>query len=164
MQARRRGRKPKVLRIPHDRAAAAAGEGPVSPPPEVAASDHATEHWHATVAALRSVGLWHRADAAVVARYAVTSALYGDCLRDIGRQGLHVVTGTGYRMPSPAATTAIKLANQLLALEQSLGLTPRSRARMKVVTGPEDDSDRLMAKLTGGGRLSSAEWARLAED
>jgi len=159
-----RGRKPKVLRIPHDAAATAAGDGPVAPPPEVAASDHATEHWHATIGGLRALGIWHRADAPTVARYAITSALYRDCLRDIARQGLYVVTGSGYRMPSPAATTAIKLANQLLAMEQSLGLTPRSRSRMNVAANGEDDSERLMAKLTGGGRLTPAEWQRLGTD
>jgi P27 family predicted phage terminase small subunit len=90
--------------------------------------------------------------------------MYDSCLRDIARQGLHVVTGTGYRMPSPAATTAIKLASQLLQLEQSLGLTPRSRARMKLAVSSESTDDQLMKKMCSGQHLSKLEWEQLGRD
>ncbi len=127
-------------------------------PPEVQADPRAVEAWDATLAALDAVGLFHRADRAIVARYAVLTGHYHACLVDLRETGPFMETKTGYRAPSPAATNLLKLADKLAAIEAALGLTPRSRANMKVQPPSVDDEDeRLLRAFTvpapAGGRF-----------
>lgn len=119
-----------------------------SPPPEVQADPRAVEAWDATLDALDAVGLFHRADRAIVARYAVLTGHYHACLADLRESGPFMQTRTGYRAPSPAATNLLKLADKLAAIEAALGLTPRSRANMKVQpAGPDDEDAELLRKF-----------------
>mgnify|MGYP006299565411 CR=1 FL=1 len=116
-----------------------------SPPPEVQADPRAVEAWDATLDALDAVGLFHRADRAIVARYAVLTGHYHACLEDLRETGPFMETKTGYRAPSPAATNLLKLADKLAAIEAALGLTPRSRANMKVQPASlSDEEERLL--------------------
>lgn len=117
-------------------------------PPEVQADPRAVEAWDATLAALDAVGLFHRADRAIVARYAVLTGHYHACLVDLRETGPFMETKTGYRAPSPAATNLLKLADKLGAIEASLGLTPRSRANMKVQpTQFNEEYDEMLRKF-----------------
>jgi P27 family predicted phage terminase small subunit len=116
------------------------------------------EAWDATLAALDAVGLFHRADRAIVARYAVLTGHYHACLVDLRETGPFMETKTGYRAPSPAATNLLKLADKLGAIEAALGLTPRSRANMKVQPSSlDDEEERLLRKFIipppDGGRF-----------
>lgn len=119
------------------------------PPAEVQADPRALEAWCATLEALDAVGLFHRADRATVARYAVLTGHYRACLDDLRETGPFMQTKTGYRAPSPAATNLLRVADKLAAIEAALGLTPRSRAGMKVQpTSPEDDEAALLLAYT----------------
>lgn len=124
----RRGPKPMPTMLSTQQSAAG---GPGDPPPEVQASPVALDVWRRTTAALESVSLWHQADGSILARYCILSAMHRECQADVTRNGMTITTNSGYRAPSPAATTLLKLSTQLLAIEQSIGLTPRSRSRMK---------------------------------
>ena len=144
-----RGPKPKPTVADSARAHRATDTDRVAPP-EVQADPRAVEAWDATLAALDAVGLFHRADRATVARYAVLTGHYHACLVDLRETGPFMETKTGYRAPSPAATNLLKLADKLGAIEAALGLTPRSRANMKVQPSRMDEeSERRLREFIG---------------
>ena len=144
-----RGPKPKPKLIERTRASVAT-DSERSAPPEVAADPLAVLAWEQTVAALEAVGLFHKADRAMVARYATLTGVYLVCLDDIRSRGMTMQTKTGYEAPSPAATHLLKIAGTLTAIEASLGLTPRSRAGMKVMPPNESDEDEAALRAFTG--------------
>jgi P27 family predicted phage terminase small subunit len=136
----RRGPKPKptLLTAYSGAKSPSAKEGPdPAPPAVVAAGEIAVATWDSTVASLRALGVWHDADRAAVARYALLTAMHDACAEEVRRDGPTVTTSSGYVTPSPASTMLLKLAASLLALEGALGLSPRTRNRMKA-DAPED--------------------------
>lgn len=141
----RRGRQPKPTALSVHRGGAAAGR-PTDPPAEVSADPVALETWHRTLASLQELELWHRADAAIVARYCVMTALFRRCLAEVNTDGMAMATTTGYQAVRPAASQMIKFASQLNVMESSLGLTAKARSRMKVAApaGP-DPLDEFLA-------------------
>ena len=124
-----------------------AGGDPTAPPVEVATDADALETWHRTIANLRAVGVWHRADAGLVARYAITVALWRAALAVVRTNGTTQTTRTGFSGPTPAALLLGKLSPQLLAMETSLGLTPRARSKMQAK--PQQEPDALTEFLIG---------------
>lgn len=144
----RRGPKAKPTALSVHRGGAAAGR-PTDPPDEVSADPVALETWHRTLASLQQLELWHRADAAVVARYCLMTSLFRRCLAEVNADGMAMATTTGYQAVRPAASQMIKFASQLNVMESSLGLTAKARSRMKVET-PDVPSelDEFLAKYT----------------
>lgn len=106
---------------------------------------HARQVWDRTVATLKSLGVWHEADAAAVARYATLSALherYAD--RCLAGHDIATVNAGGYATPTPAMTGLLKTAAALLAIEKSLGLVAAARREFPMPPSPEDELDRWM--------------------
>jgi P27 family predicted phage terminase small subunit len=134
----RRGPKPKptLLTLHSGKGAASAPTGPDAAPPAVvaAAGVIAVETWDRTVTSLRALGVWHEADRAAVGRYAALTAMHDQCLEAVRKDGPTVRTSSGYVTPSPDSTMLLKVAAALLALEGALGLSPRTRNRMKAET------------------------------
>lgn len=132
-------RKPTLL------AAAAGGEAP-SPPAEVAACPAALEVWNRTLATLRTLGTWHRADAGAVGRYAVLAVLHARyqaaCLRG---DDIAVVGNGGYSTPTPSMTGMLKTAAALLSLERQLGLVAAARRDFPAPPTPQDELDVWLA-------------------
>jgi P27 family predicted phage terminase small subunit len=122
-------REPTLLTI-----TAATASDPAAPPVEVTTDKDALVIWHRVVNDLRQLGTWHAVDQGVVARYAITIALWRAALANVRKNGPSMQTKTGYQAPTPAATLMLKLSAQALAMETTLGMTPRSRSRMKVDT------------------------------
>jgi len=114
--------------------AAETASDPAAPPIEVTTDAAALAIWHRVVRDLRQLGTWHGVDQGVVARYAITIALWRAALASVRKDGPSMQTKTGYQAPTPAATLMLKLSAQALAMETTLGMTPRSRSRMKVDT------------------------------
>jgi P27 family predicted phage terminase small subunit len=142
----RRGPKPKPTLLTRfsGKGARKGATGPdVIPPAVIAAGPIAVATWEATVESLRALGVWHEADRAAVGRYAALTAMHDQCLEVIRRDGPTVKTSSGYVTPSPETTMVIKLAASILALEGALGLSPRTRNRMKAE--PAIDTDWLAA-------------------
>lgn len=152
----RRGPKPKptLLTMHSGAKSTSADEGPDRAPPSVvAAGAAAVEAWDRTVDALRKLGVWHIADRPAVARYATLSAMHDECLAAVAKDGPTVRTKSGYVTPSPESTMLLKLAAALLALEGALGLSPRTRNRMKA-DAPTDLGE--LEEFIRGGWSSSA--------
>jgi P27 family predicted phage terminase small subunit len=145
-----RGPKPKPKLIEQTRARLATDSERCAPL-EVTADPLAVVAWERTVEALEAVGLFHRADRAMISRYATLTGVYLACLDDIRSRGMTMTTKTGYEAPSPAATHLLKIAGTLTAIEASLGLTPRARAGMKVMPPNEsdDEDEALLRTYTG---------------
>jgi phage terminase small subunit len=60
--------------------------------------------------------------------------MHDQCLEAVRKDGPTVRTSSGYVTPSPDSTMLLKVAAALLALEGALGLSPRTRNRMKAET------------------------------
>ena len=124
-----------------------AGGDPTAPPIEVAGDADALAVWHSTVANLRLIGVWSRADAGVVARYCCTVSLWRAALAEVRASGTTQTTKTGFSGPTPAALLLGKLSPQLLAMEVAMGLTPRARSKMQAK--PQQEPDALTEFLIG---------------
>jgi P27 family predicted phage terminase small subunit len=134
----RRGPKPKPTLLTRfsGKGARKGATGPdVIPPAVIADGEIAVETWTATVAALRALGTWHEADGPAVGRLAGLTAAYHRCAAAVRAEGPTVRTSSGYATPSPEATMLLKVAASILALEGALGLSPRTRNRMKAEPG-----------------------------
>ena len=118
-----------------------AGGDPTAPPIEVAGDADALAVWHSTVANLRLIGVWSRADAGVVARYCCTVSLWRAALAAVRTNGTTQTTRTGFSGPTPAALLLAKLSPMLLAMETAMALTPRARSRM--AAKPQEEPDEL---------------------
>ena len=112
-----------------------------SPPPEVSADASALATWTATVAALREAGRWTSADRAVVARYSLLSSLWAASQRDVAENGTVMRTRSGYESVRVSAVLVTKLAAAMLSIENSLGMNPRGRQKLKAVDRRSDEDD-----------------------
>lgn len=142
----RRGPKPKptlLTRFSGKRSPKSAAGPDPAPPAVIADGEIAVETWTATVAALRALGTWHEADRPAVGRLAGLTATYRQCAAAVRKEGPTVRTSSGYVTPSPESAMLLKLAASILALEGALGLSPRTRNRMKAE--PAIDTDWLAA-------------------
>ncbi len=119
--------------------AAPAGSIP-TPPAEVASCPDALRVWHRTIETLRTLGVWHHADAGAVARYAVLHVLHAKyqaaCLRG---EDIAVVGNGGYSAPTPAMTGLLKTASAMLSLERQLGLVAQARREFPPPADPVDE-------------------------
>ena len=124
-----------------------AGGDPLAPPVEVLDDADALETWHRTIASLRQIGVWSRADVGLISRYCCTVSLWRAALREVRASGPVQTTRTGFSGPTPACLLLAKLGPQLLAMEASMGLTPRARSKMQAK--PQQEPDALTEFLIG---------------
>jgi P27 family predicted phage terminase small subunit len=144
------GRKPKPTRLhrlhgtrPHtSRAAEPTPAVPADPPvpSELADTPPAIAEWLRLAPILYKLKIATEADRSALVALCLEWARYLDASAQVKLRGLVVKAPSGYPIMNPYLPIATKALGNCNRLWPELGLTPSSRARVAVTTGPNDDA------------------------
>jgi len=103
-------------------------------------NDDAQAAWQWLVDMLQSMNLLVKSDLALMSLYAETWAEYVKIRRDVNKHGFVMVSPkTGMPFTTPHLNIEAMLKKQLMTCISELGLSPPSRARLKVKDNDKDD-------------------------
>jgi P27 family predicted phage terminase small subunit len=116
-------------------------------------SERASEVWDWLCGVMEEMGTLSRSDVAIMTLYCDTMEKYEDCMKTgRGKDGV-AVAANGSEYLSPHETRQAMINKQLDKYSAELGLTPGSRARLKVTCQKtdqvEDHTDELLSKRYG---------------
>jgi len=109
-------------------------------------SDEAKQEWTRVTPELLRLGLLTELDQNILAGYCISYALWQRTQICIFKQGALYVTAKGKLQPRPEIAIAKTAAEMMNAFAAELGLTPTSRARMRLST-PNEEIDPMEALL-----------------
>ena len=109
-----------------------------APEPQRPQEPRESQLWDRLVEDLRELGCLARTDSRVLTRYVDLLTQWERMIDDVRRKGTYFLSANGNETVRPAAKMLDTLANRLLQIENVLGLTPASRARINAK--PPDDS------------------------
>lgn len=93
------------------------------------------------------VKVYQPADALLITRYAELQQRRADMLGHLERDGFFEVGSQGQRIQHPAARILSDIESKLVPLEDRLGLSPESRARLGIATAEAANAlEQFMAK------------------
>ncbi len=119
-----------------------------TPEPPEHLDDIALDEWNRLVGELAQVGTLHKLDRTLLATYCVLWSHLTQAERGIREHGLVIKGATGAAQASPYYSVAMRAASQLTRIAAELGLSPSSRARLKVQP-PADQDDEFERMLNG---------------
>jgi P27 family predicted phage terminase small subunit len=118
-----------------------------APRPPAWLSDAAKAKWRDVAKLLADVGILTHLDLDLVGLYCETWVAWKQACDVVATEGLTYATESGQRKPHPATLLAAQARKDLLAMENSMGLTPASRQRLRIemtAPGPEDPFEKFL--------------------
>jgi P27 family predicted phage terminase small subunit len=112
-------------------------------PDEVKNNVEAAKEWKRIVAILSRQRILSEADTAALAIYATSYSQYKQAERAIAEHGTVILSAQGVPIKNPYTTIQNQCWNRIQPLLAEFGLTPSSRARMKLDGDQDDDEDVL---------------------
>ena len=109
------------------------------PPPPVAQFPRAAAYWREVAPMLRQSRQITEGDRATLIALCIEWGRYLDAMDKSTTVGMLFRTASGYPMPNPYYPVAASALKACIKLWPELGLTPSSRARVRVPEAPTDD-------------------------
>ena len=102
----------------------------------------AKAEWKRAVKELEPLGMLTKLDKAVLARYCQAFSTWAQATRKITEMGMVRITKNGFTEQNPYFPIANKASEQMMKALVEIGMTPSSRARVKVTDWKPDVKDK----------------------
>lgn len=123
---------------------------PGDPAPPRLLDGLALEKWSEMVPLLTGMGVFTQADRTTLERYCLAYEQWVGMVKHVKEHGGTQITQTGYSQITAESALEKQLRADLLAIERQFGMTPASRATMKV-SGAAAPADPLEAYIQSRG-------------
>ena len=104
--------------------------------------EEAQAEWKRMAKELKPLGILTQLDKAIFAVYCQAFSTWAQATRKITEMGMVRVTKNGFTEQNPFLPIANKAKEQMMKALIEMGMTPSSRARVKVTSPPKEEDDK----------------------